>query len=160
MNNNLTSEEQYAYLRMALVAGIVAKGEVIAWADHELLHNPEAGYELIELSLAGSQPYSQIIWLLNSFGGSGGNQTPLKLLFARAGLALAREPDRAREIIMGLRLINEEEYLPHEIRRALKALEANLERYERGEVTYQELHTGLKAFLEPYRKYRSWLEQV
>ena len=53
MNANLSLKDMYSYFRMALVTGIVEKAAVIAWADNQLLLNPQTAYELVELSLAG-----------------------------------------------------------------------------------------------------------
>ena len=58
--------------------GLIKKEEVINWADHELLASDKPDHEVIDLSLAGHMPYSQIIGLLNTFQGNPDHSLPLE----------------------------------------------------------------------------------
>ena len=113
--------------------------------------------EIIELALCGSRPYSETIWLLSSFEGELDYTLSLPLLLARAGISFERDPRRARDIIMGLRLLNEEEKLPIGVRTQLVSLQDQLKRCDQSEVSLDKLGERLSRFLEGYASYRPLL---
>jgi hypothetical protein len=142
---------------MGLVTGIVEKRELIVWADREIVRCPKPDDEIIQLSLCGSRPYSEIIWLLSSFEGELDYALSLPLLLARAGISFERDPRRARDIVMGLRLLNEEEKLPKDVRTQLLSLRDQLERCDQRGASPDALAERLSRFLEGYASYRPLL---
>lgn len=153
----LDKKSAFGYFRMGLVTGMVEKRELIEWADREIVRTPEPDDEIIELALCGSRPYSEIIWLLSSFVSELDYELSLPLLLARAGISFERDPWRARDIIMGLRLLNEEEKLPKGFRIQLASLRNQLERVDQSEGFRDELGAYLSRFLEGYARYRPLL---
>jgi hypothetical protein len=145
---------------MGLVTGIVDKHSVVEWADREITRNPVPTHALIELSLSSQRPYSEIIELLSDFEGEPGYDPALKLLLARAGLLLEQDPGQAVRIIMGLRLLVEEQFLPQDEKALLIELTNCLNMHEQNKISYQELADRLAHFLEMYVDYRPRLSQV
>jgi hypothetical protein len=150
----LDKKGAFGYFRMGLVTGMVAKRELIAWADQQIVRTAEPDHEIIELALCGSRPHSEIIWLLSSFEGELGYGLSLPLLLARAGISFERDPRRTRDIVMGLRLLNEEEKLPKGVRTQLVLLQDQLERVDQSEASLDELAERLSRFLQGYASYR------
>ena len=138
---------------MGLVTGLVDKQTLIAWADSEIMRQPIPQPEIMELSLSMNRPYSEIIWLLSSFEGETDYDLPLKLLFARAGMLLDQDASRAAEIVMGLRLINEEEHRDKDLRAQLSDLDRCREMTRRGEIAKDDLVGRLSRFLANYAAY-------
>jgi hypothetical protein len=153
----LDKKSAFGYFRMGLVTGMVEKRELIEWADREIVRCPEPDDEIIELALCGSRPHSEIIWLLSSFEGELDYGLSLPLLLARTGISFERDPWRARDIVMGLRLLNEEEKLPDGVRIQLTALRHQLERVDQRETSLDELGERLSRFLQGYTSYRPLL---
>lgn len=140
-----TTRQAMSYFRMGLVTGLVTIEELVDWVDRELLRRPDPEEALLTLSLSGRLPHSQLLWLLSDFEGEPDYGRPLTLLLARAADLLRQEPDRLPEIIMGLRLLNEEEYFPGEIGRQIADLRRQLRQAEPGG-----LHAETWRFLRPY----------
>ena len=152
MDVTIHLKDAFSYFRMGLVTGLVDRPALVDWADSEILRSPSPGHEIMELSLCGRRPYSQIIRLLSGFERGADYRLSLKLLFARAGLLLEAEPGRATDIIMGLRLLNEEEYFPGEIKARLIGLRADLELHRQAALSAEELTARLAGFLAPYSR--------
>lgn len=150
---DLPRQVVFGYFRMGLVTGLVDKQTVIDWADNEILKSPNLDDEIIELSLSSKLPYSQLIRLLSSFQGEPDYDLPLKMLFARARKLLVDDFDRGRAILMGLRLLKEEEYLPAEISAKLRELAISLDQYKQALLSQEEFTRCLTAFLDPYKEY-------
>ena len=148
-------KQAFGYFRMGLVTGILDKQALVEWADQQILQDPVPEWEVIELSLSGHLPYSQLVRLLTGFQGAADYDLPLKALFARAGIWLEEDPGRAVRIIQGLRLLNEEEYLPADIRRPLADLDGCLDLHRQNGIDLDELTARLSAFLKQYAGYRS-----
>jgi len=157
---NFRNKDVFGYFRMGLVTGIVDKRSVVEWADNEIVRNPIPGHEVIELSLSSNRPYSQIIWLLSSFEGEPDYDLPLKLLLARAGVLLDQDPSRASAIIMGLRLLIEEEHLSKDVKSQLADLKSYLDMYKQTNISFEDLTTRLSSFLDRYADYRPQLNQI
>lgn len=160
MSPGLCNRTVFAFFRMGLVTGLLPKDAPLAWADGALLRAPTPDYDLIELSLTGGQPYSQIIGLLNRLQGPPDYDLPLKLLLAHAGLLLAGDPAGAVRILGGLRLLMAEEYLPKDIRAQMTGLDADLEGHRCGDLAFETLGAHLAAFLAPYEPYRDLLAEA
>ena len=160
MTPPLNHKTAFGYFRLGLVTGLLDKRALVTWADAQIMSSSIPTPEIIELSLSGSRPYSEIIWLLSYFEGKPGDELPLKLLLARAGILLESDPARARDLIMGLRLLNEEEYLSKEIKNQLTDLKRHLERHARADLSFQELVERLADFLDHYAAYRPQLAQL
>jgi hypothetical protein len=143
-----TRSETYCFFRLGLVTGLVEPAEVIAWADGQLLANPEADYDLVELSMAANWPHSKLIWLLNRLQGWPEMAVPLALLVERAGQHLAADPGGAYPIGMGLRLLSAEERLPSALRKKLAGFENDLDAYRNGQISLEELAAALQSILE------------
>jgi hypothetical protein len=79
------------------------------------------------------------------------------MLLARAGILLEQEPRRTGEIIMGLRLLNEEEYLPKNLRARIAVFRELLEDHQKGTVSFDELTSRLSSFLAVHAVYRTLL---
>ncbi len=160
MDSQCTPRDAFGFFRMGLVTGLVDKQALVRWADCQIVNHSRPRHEIIELSLSGSLPYSQIIRLLTSFEGRADYTVSLPLLFARAGLLLEEEPARTEDIIMGLRLLNEEEYFPKELKSQISDLRSALETHRQAALAFEELVTRLSRFLEGYAAYRVLLHQT
>lgn len=157
MNQHPGYKEAFGYFRMGLVTGLVNKQELIDWADQEIVNNPVAEAEIIELSLSGQRPYSEIIWLLSQFEHGSIYQTSINLILARAALLLEQTSGRASDIIVGLRLLIEEEWLPKDLKSQLQALKHQEQQARQGVVIPAVLVDELRKFLAPYRQYQAYL---
>lgn len=151
----LHKEIVFGYFRLGLVTGILEKKDVIAWADREILHNPDLEPETIELSLSSHLNHSQLLSLLNLFQGTSISTMPIKLILARAGIILEIHPEKLNKLLLGVRLLIAEEYLPIDIREKLVDLEKSLVNQRQGKITSNTLQQKLVDLLEPYHKYRS-----
>ena len=80
----------FGNFRLALTTGLEKKAATVAWSEREILRCEVPAYEVIELSLASRQPYSQVIYLLSEFVGERDYILALRLLLARAGLLFDR----------------------------------------------------------------------
>ena len=143
--------DAFGYFRLGLVTGLVESAEVIDWADRMLENGYHTDERLVELSLSGRRPPSELIWLLSSFDHELGHELAIGLLLARAGDILERDPGRALEIGLGLRLLHEEMVLPAALRKELAALKSLLEQRRPDEGT---LSARIEALVEPYQRWR------
>lgn len=160
MDQQMGYKEAFGYFRLGLVTGFVSKEELIDWADREIMDKPVAGPEIIELSLSRKRPYSEIIWLLSQFEHGSDYQASVNLFLARAGLLAEQANDQISPIIMGLRLLIEEEWLAKTTKASLQTLKQELEQYKSQAITHDNLAKQLNQFLAPYRVYRphlAWL---
>jgi hypothetical protein len=160
MTASFQTRDAFGYFRMGLVTGIVDKDALVDWADREIARTPEPEHEVIELALTGRWPYSQIIRLLTGFEGKADYSLSLRLLLAQAGMILEREPDRVTDIVMGLRLLNEEEYFPRNVKVRIAGLKKQLDLFRQGSITIDELTSQLSSLLDEYRDYRQVLCQT
>lgn len=142
---------------MGLVTGLVDKEAMIAWADAEILHEAAPDDRIIELALSEKRSYSAIIWLLRDFQGLPNYDLALEALFARAGQLLAADPGRMIDILMGLRLLDEEEYLPSAAREPIRELKAAMASYRQDALPLSGLQTLLTSFLARFRSYEPLL---
>jgi len=153
----LDRKTAFDYFRLGLVTGLVDRQALVAWADQEIMRSPVPEPEIIELSLAGDRPYSEIIWLLSSFTSQWQSKLndglPAKLLLARAGVLLEQDPSRAVDIMMGLRLLIEEDFMPKELKSRLGALKQSLDMYRQSAVSLEDLVRKLSSFLQEYSQY-------
>lgn len=152
--------EMFAFFRMGLATGIVPKEAVVAWADNELIQPGVPSYEVIELSLSGHLPYSQLVWLLGSFQEGADYCLSLNLLLAQAGAVLVQSPDRVVAILMGLRLLLAEAHLPHDVKTGLMDLKADLDAHEFHVIPQAKLVESVTTFLSRYADYRRFLLSV
>jgi len=157
MSVQLFNKSLFCYFRIGPVTGLLDRQSVIAWADEEIIKNPSAGDDVIELALASQQSYSQIIWLLNRLQDNADIDLPIKMLLARAGVLLEQQPEQATEIGMGLQLLLAEEFLPGEIRSLLRVMENDLESTPLSPIAADDLARRLSAFLGDYAIYRGLL---
>lgn len=156
----LSQAQVLCYLRIGLITGLIDKPDLIAWADAEIRTAARPDEWIIELALSERRSYSAIIWLLREFQGSPTYDLALEALLARAGLLLAAEPERATEITQGLRLLDEEEYLPASIREPIREMKVALDAFLRGELSPAGLRAHLTGFLAPFRCYEALLEHL
>ena len=156
----LDHKTAFGYFRLGLVTGLLDKRALVEWADAQIMSSPAPTPEIIELSLSESRPYSEIIWLLSHFEGEPSCELALKLLLAHAGILLESDPDRAPDLIMGLRLLNEEEYLSKEVKIQLTDLECHLKRHAQASLSFQALVGRLAEFLDKYTAYRPQFGQL
>ena len=154
------AKDGFSYFRMGLVTGLVDKSALVAWADHQIMSTDHPAAAIMELSLSGNRPHSELLWLLHGCERGADYSLSLSLLLAHAGDLLRQDPDRAAEIVMGLRLLNEEEYFPKDVSARLLALRTDLQEHERGGISAAELSARLAAFLEPYAVCRDLLPQT
>lgn len=155
-----STRETFEFFRMGLATGMVELPAVIRWADNEIMTAEVPDPQIIDLALSTPPTYSQMLWLLNSFQVRADYGLPLNLLFARAGIILAHEPQRAAWILRGLRLLMAEAQLPQPVMSCLAGLDSGLELFEQEQITAEELHARLASFLEPYRVYQGLLETM
>lgn len=135
MNRRLCAKDAFGYFRMGLVTGIVEKQALVEWADNEIDRNPVPEHEIVELSLSGNLPHSQIIRLLNSFEGQA-------------------------DYDLSLGLLTEEEYFPEDVTRRLADLRKSLDLYEQTIISFDDLSGQLSRFLEENSDYRPLLDQT
>ncbi len=150
-------QDVFAYLRMALVTGLLEKSAAVAWADQVLINDPNADSDFADLSLAGSQSNAQIVGLLSQLQGPARYDLPLKMLFARAGQLLEADPGQASAIVEGIRLLRAEYHLPAAIRQQMNHLDKNLSLVRQNELAPEALHAQLVEYLQPYSVYRDLL---
>jgi hypothetical protein len=160
MKPAIPKQEAFGFFRLGLVTGLVDKASCIAWADREIMQGAVADADVIEVSLAEKRSHAELIWLLSYLEGSPHYDLPLRLLFAQAGVLLEGDPDQARTIILGLRLLNEEEYLPNALRAPLAGLREDLARCQAGAMPAEDLCARLAVFLDGYADARPLLQQV
>lgn len=160
MPTSLSKRQLFNFFRMGLVTGLVDKESLIAWADREIMAEAVPDHRVIELALSERRSYSQIIWLLRGFQEEPDHDLPLKLILALAGLVVERDPGCSDEIIMGLRLLNEEEYLPRSVHEQTAALLESLTLHRQGRLSFAALQSKLAVFLAPYLVYRPLLDHV
>lgn len=139
--------QMFTYHRLGLATGLVSLGELHAWVDAQILKTLAPQPELIELSLSGRLPVSQVLRLLNLYQGAPDTGVPFQLLFQQAARLLARDASSAPGIIRGLCLLLAEEYLTGGLRPQLVELQAGLNLYDSGQLPAQALHTRLNRFL-------------
>ena len=148
--DDLTTKQACTYFRMGLVTGLVEIDSLVAWADRMILHTDEPDEIVIDLSLSGRLPHSRLIWLLSQFEETPDYDRPLTLLLGRAATILDEDPDRLEAVIMGLRLLNEEEYFPTAIGREIDGLRQKLENWRRSKISRQEVAAACARFFEPF----------
>lgn len=153
MNQAPGYKELFGYFRMGLVTGLVSKEALIAWADQEIINQTITPVEIIELSLCGKRPYSEIIWLLSQFEHGSNYQTSINLILAQAALRLEQASQSAKIIILGLRLLIEEEWLTKDLKQQLQTLK-NKQKQQPAN-TDSTLAADLHAFLAPFRQYQA-----
>lgn len=153
----LDRKTAFDYFRLGLVTGLIDRQALVQWADREIMRDPTPEPEIIELSLAGDRPYSEIIWLLSSFTSQWQSKLndglPAKLLLARAGGLLEQDPGRVVDIMMGLRLLVEEDFLPKELKSRLGSLKQSLDLYRQAAISLEDLVQTLSNFLQEYSGY-------
>lgn len=160
MPPTLSTAQAFCYLRMGLVTGLVDKADMIAWADAEIMRAAIPDDRVIELALSGQRSYSAIIWLLRDFQGLPTYDLSLEALLARADRLLTTDPDKTMDIALGLRLLDEEEYLPKLVRAPIQELKMALDAHRRGESSLIDLHAQLAGFLASYRSYAVLLDHL
>ena len=157
----LTQPVIFTFFRMGLATGLVERQAVTAWADRQVLASTVPDPHIIELSLAGGQPHSQLIGLLNQLlQGFVDYDLPIKLLFAHAGGLLENEPGQALEIAQSLLLLLAEEFLPRELLSELYSIEGDLELFQLSMLSLQSLRNRLERFLSLYASFRPMLAGV
>ena len=142
------------------MTGLVERQEVIAWADGELLTAERPDNQVIELSLSGRLPHSQLIRLLTSFSGALQDDLPVQLLLAHADQLLEQDPPRADELILGVRLLNAEEFISPHIRGIINQLRDAQARCRQGTLSQAALAAQLAQTLREFRPYRSLLKEL
>lgn len=144
----------FEFLRLGLVTCLMEKQEVIQWADEEILSSKKSNNDVIELSLSGQLPYSQLIGLLNTFQGIPNRQSLTQLLLSYARNKYLLNPDQSQVIISGLQVLKAENYCDKVLGKQLTMLENHLIRYENSELTSEELQIELENFLNQYSAYQ------
>jgi hypothetical protein len=150
----------FCYLRMGLVTGLIDKAALIAWADAEIVAAALPDARIIDLALSQNRSYSAIIWRLRDYQGPPIYDLALEALLARAGRCLAADPGRASDIALGLRLLDEEEYLPSLIRRPIQDLKTAISDWRCGQISAADLHAQLAGLLAPFRAYEALLDHL
>jgi hypothetical protein len=107
----LNYKEIFEFFRLALVTCLMEKEELIKWADDELLFRNDVNNDIIDLSLSGKLPYSQLIGLLNTFQGIPDHQLPIKLLFAYAISKCSADKEQIQSLISGLQMVKAEAHV-------------------------------------------------
>jgi hypothetical protein len=156
----MRNKDKFEFFRIGMVTGLIEKEEVINWADRELLSSDKPDHEVIEVALAGRLPYSQIIFLLNTFQGNPDHDVPVKMVLAYALFKTRDNIDKTKEIIQGIRLIKAEYGIDRHIVKGLTALEEGLESVRNGKIKIEELHQNLISFLMEYSDYQEKVNQL
>ncbi len=157
---SLSDSDAYGYFRLGLATGLVERSAPIAWADRQIMSDRPPTSEILELSLSGHLPYSQLIRLLTLCHPSLDYDLPLFMLLARAGLLLESEQRSPAELAYSLSLLLAESILPALLKGTLSDLEAAWQDQRLGVITSQELADRLAQALAPYEVYREWLGEV
>jgi hypothetical protein len=153
-------KDKFEFFRLAMVTGIIEKTDVIRWADDELLASTKPDTEVIELSLSGQLPYSQLIGLLNTFQGNPDHELPVKMLLAYTIPICRNNPERTKAIIQGIRLIKAEAGIEKQIVEGLNKLEMDLQKYQDGQFAQDILHSELMKFLLHYQEFQKEVGKV
>lgn len=141
------------FYRMGIVTGLAEPGEVIAWADGEIMADPNVEYGIIELSLSGRVPHSQLLYLLTRLQDLPVYDPALGMILARARKRLAGDPSCAADLVANLRLLAVEEKLPKEVKAGLHGLDEALYEYRNERMSAERLHDETAGFLEHYAVY-------
>ena len=157
---SLSDLDAYGYFRLGLATGLVERTAPIAWADRQIMSDRPPTSEILELSLSGHLPYSQLIRLLTICHPSLDYDLPLFMLLARAGLLLESGERSAAEIAYNLSLLLAEAILPALLKSTISELQAALQDVGAGVISSQALADLLAQALEPYEVYRQWLGEV
>lgn len=150
----------FEFFRLGLVNGLILKDMVIKWADNELIRNAKADPEVIDLSLAGRLPYSQLIGLMNTFQGIPNDPLPIQLILAHALTIFESSPEKSESIIMGIRLLKAEAKVTKLLASELTTLEKGLSDYKQSNISFLELQNRLGIFLNTYREYQEITRQI
>ncbi len=150
----------FEFFRLALVSCLMEKKEVIHWADEELLTKNPINNDVIELSLSGQLPYSQLIGMFNTFQGIADRELPVKLLFSYALSKDSTNIDQIQAVISGLQVLKAENYCNEEVKKQLKALENHLDCYKKSKLTLDELQYHLGFFLKQYIEYQKIVTSI
>lgn len=150
----------FEFFRLALVSCLMEKEEMIQWADEELLTKNPMNNDVIELSLSGRLPYSQLIGLLNTFQGTADRELPVKLLFAYAISKYSTNIDQIQALISGFQVLKAENYCNKEVKKQLTALENHLACYKKSKLTLEELQNHLELFLNQYIEYQDIVASI
>jgi hypothetical protein len=156
----MRNKDKFEFFRMGMVSGLIEREVVIKWADHELISSDKPDHEVIDLSLAGHLPYSQIIGLLNTFQGNPDHKLPVYMVLAHALVKSKNNILDAVNIILGIRLIKAEANIDKEIIEGLTSLEEALKDHTNGNLPIEELHHKLQLFLNHYSKYQKEIDGV
>lgn len=160
MNQPFTYKEAITYFRMGLATGLVSKQELIDWTDREILRNEEVEPDIVELSLCGKRPYSEIIWLLGQLEHGSHYATSFNLIIARADQLWQEGTTPTADIIVGLRLLIEELWIEKPTKLQLQALNESLTQYKNQAINHDNLANQLNQFLAPYRPYQALLNPL
>jgi hypothetical protein len=158
--DSMRNKDKFEFFRIGMVTGLIQKEEVVRWADAELLSGGKPDPEVIEVSLAGRLPYSQIIGLMNTFRGNPDHRLPVNMALAYALSKSRGNPGNAGEIIQGIRLIRAEYGIEGRVSEGLAALENDLERNRTGALSAGELHDRLLEFLAGFATYQKDVDEV
>jgi hypothetical protein len=153
-------KEIFEFFRLALVTCIMEKEELIKWADDELLFRDDVNNDIIELSLSGKLPYSQLIGLLNTFQGIPDHQLPIKLLFAYVISKCSADKEQIQSLISGLQMVKAEAHVEKKTVKEINELENDLAFYQKSELTLDELHEKLESFLNQYIEYQGVVKSI
>jgi len=157
---SLSDLDAYGYFRLGLATGLVDRSAPIAWADRQIMSDRPPTSEILELSLSGHLPYSQLIRLLTICHPSLDYDLPLFMLLARAGMLLESGERSAAELAYSLSLLLAEASLPELVKGTISELDESLGEERAGRITPQELAGRLAQVLAPYEVYREWLGEV
>jgi hypothetical protein len=156
----MRNKEKFEFFRMGMVSGLIEKEEVIKWADHELITSDKPDHEVIDLSLSGHLPYSQIIGLLNTFQGNPDHKLPVYMVLAHALSKSQNNLVNTVNIILGIRLLKAEANIDQEIIEGLTIIEKALKDHTKGNLPIEELHQILLLFLTNYSNYQKEIEGI
>lgn len=156
----ITYKDIFEFFRLALVSCLMEKEELIQWADEELLTKNLMNNDVIELSLSGQLPYSQLIGMLNTFQGIADRELPAKLLFSYALSKDSTNINQIQALISGFQVLNAENYCNKEVKKQLTVLENHLARYKKSKLTLEELQNHLDLFLNQYIEYQDIVASI
>jgi len=145
-------------LRLALVAGLVAPGDVIRWADHEIEGESKPSSQLIEVACSPQDSVKEVAHLLREIPGVIEPEIVTNRFLALAMQALDADPHGFVPLIRALKRTHPDEALTPSAAAAIDRLDDAL--YLAESEAYGTLETVRAELREFLSAYRAWEPEI
>jgi hypothetical protein len=160
LNDDMKYKNIFEFFRMGMVTGLMTKEQVIQWADMEILHNGSIDPDLLELSLSGRLPYSQLLGVMNTFEGIPDYTTTINWVLTYASIQKIEDYDDIKRIVQGIRLLKAEAHIEKEVSNKITKLEEDSLKYELSNITKQIMMKRLNTFIDDYSQFKDDVEKI